>query len=284
VPALEPGEVSADRYGERLRITRIMEALAELSGSLADQIAVRERDLASPYRFLEVAELCRAHGRDDLALEWAQRGMSTFPTAPDERVRRFLIEEYRRRGQRRDALEESAGAFLAHPTLESYRELAADAQALDEWPRRRDAALAALRNPAPDAPGSRRHPSLRGRGQSELVRVLIWEDDLEAAWQAANDGGCTPTLWLELAERRRDEHPSDALSVYCQHVEDTIAYKDKRSYAEAVQLIEDTIRPLFAEAGRPHGFAEYLEQLRATHRQKRNFIKLLDGFAASTAG
>jgi len=283
VPALGPGEVSADRFGARLRITRIMEALTERSGSLTDQIAVRERDLASPYRFLEVAELCRAHGEDDLALEWAQRGLSAFPTAPDERVRRFLIEEYRRRGRQRDALELSAAGFLAHPTLESYRELAADPQALGEWPRRREAALAELRTPAPDAPGSRRHPSLRGRGHSELVRVLIWEEDVEAAWRAARDGGCTPSLWLELAERRRAQHPSDALGVYRQHVEDTIAYKDKRSYAEAVQLIDETIRPLFAESGRAREFAGYLEEVRATHRQKRNLIKLLDRLSASTA-
>jgi len=210
VPALGPGEVSADRYGARLRITRIMEALATLSGSLADQIAVHQRDLASPYRFLEIAELCRAHGEDDLALEWAQRGMSAFQTAPDQRVRRFLIEEFRRRDQPSDALEQSAAGFLAHPTLETYRELAADATALSEWPRRREAALAVLSSPAPDVPGSRRHPSLRGRGRAELVRVLIWEGDVEAAWQAASEGGCTPSLWLELAERRRPDHPSDA--------------------------------------------------------------------------
>ena len=74
VPALGPGQDTRGRYGTRFRITRIMETLAELSGSLADQIAVRERDLASGYSFLQIAELCHSHGDDDAALEWAQRG------------------------------------------------------------------------------------------------------------------------------------------------------------------------------------------------------------------
>lgn len=68
VPVLAPGDGSRRSYGSRFRITRIMEALAELSGSLADQIAVRERDLASGYSFLQIAELCRSHGDEEAEL------------------------------------------------------------------------------------------------------------------------------------------------------------------------------------------------------------------------
>ena len=57
VPALEPGEGSRERYGSRFRITRIMEALAEQTSDLSGQIAVRERDLGSPYNLLQIAEL-----------------------------------------------------------------------------------------------------------------------------------------------------------------------------------------------------------------------------------
>jgi hypothetical protein len=228
VPALGPGADTTGRYGERFRITRIMQTLAELSGELPAQIAVRERDLSSGYRFLEIAELCRSHGEHDAALEWAERGMAVFDDAPDPRLPSFMIEEYRRRGRSADASEQSLAAFEDRPTLETYRDLAVDAQALGEWPGRRAQAIGLLKAPQPKLPGSKRHPSLRGRGWSELVRVLLWENDVDAAWDAARDGGCTSELWLQLADRRRATHPADALTVYRRHVEHIIGRKDKR--------------------------------------------------------
>jgi uncharacterized Zn finger protein len=275
VPKLDPGEDTSERYGARFRITRIMQALAQHSGNLADLIAVAERDLSIGYRFLQIAELCREHGEADEALAWAERGMAAFAENPDPRLRAFLIEEYRRRGRSAEALEHSVQAFSAQPTLESYRELATDAKALGEWEERRRWALSLLGRPEPDPPGAMRHPSLRGRGCSELVRVLIWEGDADAAWRAANEGGCSPDLWLKLADLRRAEHPEDAIGVYRRHVEDVIAGKDKRAYAEAMRLIDETMRVLYAESGRPEDFDAYVEEVRAGHKAKRNLMKVM---------
>ncbi|MEA2128016.1 MAG: hypothetical protein QOJ85_907 [Solirubrobacteraceae bacterium] len=275
VPKLEPGDDTHDRYGARFRVTRVMEALAELSGNLAEQIAVRERDLSSGYSFLQIAELCRSHGDDDAALDWAQRGLAAFMEAPDARLRAFLIEEYRRRGRSAQALEQSLAAFAARPGLETYRELATDARTLGEWETHRAAALGVLCRPPDDEPAIARHPSLRGSGRSELVRILLWENDPDAAWQAACDGGCTSALWLQLADERRARHPQDALTVYRRHVEDIIAHKDKRSYAEAVALVDGTIRTLYTECDRASDFAAYIDELRAAHKPKRNLMKLI---------
>jgi uncharacterized Zn finger protein len=277
VPELAPGEGSRERYGSRFRITRIMETLAEQSGDLSDQIAVRERDLGSPYSFLQIAELCRSHNEHDMALEWAQRGTAEFPDSPDHRLRDFLVKEYRRRGSAADAIEHTWAAFNSRPALETYRELAIDAKALREWDERRTAALTLLRASLtnPDADASR--PPLRSRRDAtELMRVLLWEDDPDAAWRAAIEGDCTNSLWLQLADQRRAEHPDDTLTVYRLHVEQTIAGKDKRSYAEAVRLIEETIRPLFTECGKPDDYEGYLEEIRSSHRPKRNLMKLMD--------
>jgi uncharacterized Zn finger protein len=275
VPKLAPGEDSRERYRSRFRITRIMQALAQHSGNLDDLIAVEERDLSIGYRFLQIAELCQEHGEDDMALEWAERGMAAFAEDPDPRLRAFLIEEYRRRGRSAEALEHSVQAFDARPTLESYRELASDAKALGEWEERRRLALSLLSRPEPDPPGAVRHPSLRGRGCSELVRVLIWEGDTEAAWQAAKEGGCTSDLWLKLADLRRAEHPEDAIDVYRRHVEDVIAGKNKRAYAEAVRLIDETMRALYVESGQLDHFDAYVEEVRIAHKPKRNLMKLM---------
>jgi uncharacterized Zn finger protein len=259
-----------------------METLTEISGALADQVAVRERDLASPYSFVQIAEVCRAYGEHDAALAWAERGMAAFPDNPDTRLRAFLIKEYRRRGRSGGALAHSWAAFVAWPTLETYCELAIDAQALGEWTERRAAAIELLQN----ADRGRRGAAAdrwRRRDNTELVRVFLWEQDLESAWRAAREGGCTDTLWLELADRRRAEHPEDALKVYRGHVEHTIAGKDKRSYAEAIRLMKQMIDPLFVECGRAADFDTYLAEVRATHRQKRNLMKLMDKLEATRA-
>lgn len=203
--------------------------------------------------------------------------MAAFAEDPDPRLRAFLVEEYRRRGRGAEALEHSVQAFSARPTLESYRELATDAKALGDWEERRLWALSLLGRPEPDPPGAMRHPSLHGRGCSELVRVLLWEDDADAAWQAAKEGGCSRDLWLKLADLRRAEHPEDALGVYRRHVEDVIAGKDKRAYAEAVRLIDETMRPLYAESGQLEDFDSYVEEVRTAHKAKRNLMKLMAG-------
>ena len=109
------------------------------------------------------------------------------------------------------------------------------------------------------------------------MRVVIWEGDADAAWRAANDGGCTPDLWLKLVELRRAEYPEDAIGVYRRHVEDVIADKDKRAYAEAVRLIDETMRALYMESGRSEDFDAYVEEVRAAHKPKRNLMKLMAG-------
>ena len=260
-----------------------MQSLAQHSGSLAERIAIEERDLSIAYRFLEVAELCRERGEDDAALDWAERGMAAFAEDPDPRLRAFLVEEYRRRGRSAEALEHSLQAFNARPVLETYRELVTDAEALGQWEGRRPAALSLLRRPEPDLPGAARHPSLRGRGCSQLVRVLLWEGDPDAAWDAATEGGCGPDLWLELADLRRAEHPEDALGVYRRHAEEVIAGRDKRAYAEAVRLIDGVVRELYAESGRAEDFDICVEEVRASHRPKRNLTKLMAGLDPASA-
>jgi uncharacterized Zn finger protein len=274
VAPLGPGDRS-QFGGARFRITRLMEALAELSGNLQDRIAVHERDLSSAYRFLEIAELCRVHEQDDVALAWAERGMIAFAPDPDPRLRAFLRDEYRGRGRAADAYQHSIAAFAERPSLETYRELATDAGVVCDWKERREWALSRLRNQMHDAPASSKRPWLHERGLSELVRVFLWEGNLDAAWDVAGEGGCIPQLWLELAAHRRAEHPEDTLAVYRRHVEDVIAGKDKRAYAEAAHLIDDTIRTLFGECGRPGDFGAYVDDVRARHKPKRNLIKAI---------
>lgn len=277
VPELRPGDSDRGRYGERFRIMRVMEALAELTGDLQQQITVRSRDLSQSYDFLRVAELCVEHDEPDLALEWAERGLAAFPERPDPRLRGFVADHYRLAGRIAEALELSWLDFADHPTLDRYRPLKADAERVGEWEARRAAALERLRERATPGPRSPERWSL-ARDGSELVRVLLWEGDDDAAWEEASAGGCSPALWLELADRRRRSHPRDALAVYEREVERAIAGRDTRAYEEAVALMEH-VRAVLEQLGEADAFPRYVTRVRDEHKRKRNLLKLLEPIA-----
>jgi uncharacterized Zn finger protein len=285
VPELGPGDQR--EYGRRFRITSAMEALAAASGDVDELVAVLRRDLSLPFGFLRIAEVYRRAERVDEAIEWAERGLEAFSgERADSRLQTFLAESYAARGDHARALEIAWDRFADHPGLDSYRGLMPYAERVDEWPRRRERALGLLRKRAKEAreEASRRGFGwLRGGDHSELVRILLWEGELEAAWREAEAGGCDESLWLELAGRRKETHPEDALRVYRERIEPTIARKTKRDYADAVGLIEE-VGELLQRLGRECELPALVGQIRAAHARKRNLVALLDRIRLDAAG
>jgi uncharacterized Zn finger protein len=105
--------------------------------------------------------------------------------------------------------------------------------------------------------------------------VLLWEKNTQAAWQAAQAGGCTEELWLQLARQRAQQHPHDAVPVLRRHIEAAIALTNRDGYEQAVALLPE-LGECYQRMNTPQEFTEYVAQLRANHRRKRNFITALD--------
>jgi uncharacterized Zn finger protein len=183
--------------------------------------------------------------------------------------------------------------FEGRPTSKSYEFLHRHATAANAWREWRVRALDLMRQNETRARSARSvgvtSSSRKGlvtwkpsRGydehpeSSELVNVLIWENDSESAWAQAQTGGCSPRLWIQLAELRQDEHPADAIPIYQEEVERAIGAKDNRSYQDAVGTMT-RVRTLMARAGREGEFPAYAAQVRAIHKAKRNLMKLFDG-------
>lgn len=82
-------------------------------------------------------------------------------------------------------------------------------------------------------------------------------------------------LWLELAARRREKHPADALAAYKSQVEVEISGKSREAYARAVKLMGE-VRAVLEEMGRGEDFAAYVADVRESHKRKRNLVGLLD--------
>ena len=277
VPPLGPGDDPRERYSERFRITEVMKALARQARDTEALVAIHSRDLSSSYAFFEIADLLREARQPDRVLEWAERGVAAFPEA-DPRLREVLAEEYARRGRHDDAVRTMWAEFAERPYVEAYGKLKRHAARSGSWPEWRGRALALVRERSADARRSVRGTrSYERSDHSGLVRLLLWEGDLEAAWREARESGCSSDLWRELARRREREHPEDALTVYRSLLEPVLAAKSDIAYADATALL-GKMRDLLRRLGRGGEFVAELAAVRAMHRRKRNFMRMLDAF------
>lgn len=277
-PQLLPGQDSSDRWGRRYRISQIMQGLARRFGSVDDRVAVMARDLSSAYCYLQIAEVYKEAGNADMALEWAERGVAAFPERTDRRLRDFLAEEYHSRGRHDDAMALIWAQLSDSPSLQTYKTLKDHADRVGGWSEWRMKALERIR----EAIASRKAEFSKPRfgwglapDNSTLVEVFLWENEVECAWNEAQEGGCNSTLWMELAQRREDQHPEDSLRIYKSAIEPLIQAKNNGAYASAVDVLSKVNR-VMARLGRSDEFRSYLASVRAAHKPKRNFTKMID--------
>lgn len=280
MPALAPGDEDAHRYGKRYRITSIMETMARASGDFDALVAIKSRDLSEPHDYLGIAQLYHDAGDSDQALDWAERGWRAFPGANrDERLRTFIADAYQKRGRHDEAMALMWEAFADRPWLETYKNLKRHGRHARQWPGWRDKALVLVRERIADAKTepSDLPPWMRAasRGHSLLVEIFLHEGDPEAAWREAEAGGCTGTLWLELAKGREQSHPADAVRIYRNHIASLLRNTGASVYEETVRYL-GRIKTVLAQSGTEAEFRPLLTEIRATHKRKRNLMKLLD--------
>ena len=279
VPPLGPGSGGGHSFeGRRFRITSIMESLARATGDVDELLAVKARDLSSPYAYLDIARVCMDAGRDDDALDWAEQGTRAFPDSPDARLREFLADRYHERGRHDDAIALFWAPFEARPTVEGFAALRAHASRAGAWPAWRTRALDAARVSVIEAQRAARPPASRWDLPADgtaLVRMLLIEGDVDTAWREAVALGCSEPAWRELARRREIDHPADAIPIHQREVEALLQAMTNDSYAAAVERLGH-IRDLMDRTGSGDAFPVYLAGVRAAHARKRNFTRLLD--------
>ena len=274
-----------DAYdAHRSRITRIMERLAEAGGDLDELVAIKSQDLSSGYRYLGIAEIWTTAKQPEKALEWAERGLEAFPERPDNRLRDFLVAAYLMRKRNDEALQLTWVQFEERPTLEHYKKLHDVTGKLGLWPEQRERALVRVAEViAHEATATTRFSSKASAPNYSLrVELALWEQDLDAAWAAAQAGICDQRLLITLAGKLESARPADAISLYQQAVTPIVEQTSNAAYEEAIKLIRK-VGELMKMQGQLLQFDHYLTELRIQFKPKRNFIKLLDGVSRSTA-
>jgi len=215
------------------------------------------------------------------ALEWARRGLAEFQGSIDDglpELRRLAASLHAQLGHPGEAVELTWQDLAVVPSVEGYRLLREYAEADDSWALWRDRSLDQLRQQPPLAtppPRTKGYVWPGPMGHSVLVKVLLWEGDVQAAWEAAHHGGCVEGVWLDLARQRAQHHPRDAIPVLCRHVETAVDVAKRGGYEQAVNLLTE-VSECYERAGAPAEFADYMQNLRAAHRRKRTFIAALD--------
>lgn len=261
----------------RFQVQALMESLAEEQGDVDMLIAVRQRDLSSVHDFLSLAELCRAKGRHEEALAWAERGLRELPAEADvSGLRELVVSELKWQGRYAEAAAMLWDDFARCSDLEHFRRLRpTEHDPASEWPAVRERALSHLRTQSKQ---KRRAAGKQRQGAApdhSVIIEILWEEGLtDAAWREAQAGGCRPDLSLRLAATRESSHPEEILGFYQERLELTIARGDHAAYAAALQILAKT-RRLMERLGRASEYVRYRDQMRSDHRKKRVFLKML---------
>lgn len=269
---------SAD--GEYSRLTRIMQTLAVLSGNIDELVATMSRDLSSADSYRRIAGVYREAKQPDNALLWAEKGLRAFPDRTGRPIREFAAEEYHRCGRHQEAMELIWTQFLERPDLEAFQILEQHGRKAEVWPAWRERALAEIRLRIAGVKENTRGQIRSRRMQvdddhSPLVEIFLHEGDTGQAWNEAQAGGCSESLWLRLAAAREKDHPADAPPIYLRQAEAAVAGSSDGRYYDAVDLLLKAA-VLMRRLGRGAEFARQLDALCAKYKVKRAFIKLVE--------
>jgi uncharacterized Zn finger protein len=244
------------------RLMRILDFFAERAGELDVRIGLRAKHLPSQWSYLELAEFCLSHGREQEALRRAEEGLWLFEDQrPDERLAVFAAELLSKAGRKVDAEASLQRVFERAPSLELYarlRQFGGKAA--------RERAVKFLEA------GQVRGKRAGWNSPSDLlIQIYLREKRFDAAWDVVRRHGASIALKEELARGSEATHPGEALEVYAQRVEDLANLGGAPAYAEAAKLVA---RMAKLRAKEEH--VAYVLGLKARFGRRRNFMKLLE--------
>jgi hypothetical protein len=212
-------------------------------------------DLSRSERYVRIGETLRAAERFEEAIAWLSRGVVEVSWGHTE-ICDLLVEVYVQTGRPKEAVRARLDDFSREPTEYNYRTLLRTAETIDAASYAHEQAMTVLRERAAGGEPDAADP---------LVTILIAIDEIDQAWAAAQQFGCSDACMFLLARNRAKRHPADAIPVYAREVDNAIARKDHYGYEKAVELLV-SLREIHQRAG--SDFDAYLDQVKSTHRRK----------------
>jgi hypothetical protein len=263
IPPCSAGRMPPEEFGgDQHQLMRILDFFAERAGEIDTRIALRAKDLSSQWSHLQLAEFCLSHGREQEALRRAEEGLWLFEDQrPDERLVLFTAELLSKAGRRQDAETCLQRAFEKTPSFELYARL------------RKLGGKAARERVVKFLEASQiRGERIRWHNPSDLlIRIWMREKMFDAAWAVVREHGASMALKEELARDSEASHPSEALEVYAQRVDEFANAGGAAAYAKAAELVARMAKLRSREE-----HVAYVLALKERFGRRRTFMKLLE--------
>ena len=252
---------SYELSGSYHRLSAILDFFTERDGDVDARIALRAKDLSSPWSYLQLAEFCLSQGREDEALRRAEEGLWVFEDGhPDERLVLFAVKHLSKAGRKAEAEAHLWRAFEKAPSLELYawlRKLGGKG-ARERVVKHLEARIAREARKRWDPPADL------------LIRILMKEKMHEAAWAAVRKYGASTGVKDALAQASETKFPREALAVYAERVDELASVGGNPAYERAAGLVAR-----MAGLRKAAEQSAYVDALKERFGRKRNFMKLL---------
>lgn len=269
VEALDRKHAGEDHWHQR-EVQRMRLELADHDGDVDGAVGLLA--LGERPQYAAIVDRLRVAGRLDEVASWVDRGVAAGRIArgqlasgrdywldPDEVAGEYLA---------LDRVDDASGIYRAE--LERLRDPASFAALISfaamvgRVDQERTWALEHLR--------SRAAAMSHGSG-ALLVRIALAEEDLDAAWGAADEFG-PGDAWRVLATASAQSHPSRAARLHRAWVDEQIRVSDSSRYEGIAEALA-TMRDLALTAGEEAEFAGYLVDLRAQYKRRPSLMAAL---------
>ncbi|MBL8553969.1 MAG: hypothetical protein JNL41_06795 [Phenylobacterium sp.] len=258
-----PDPASSARY----RLKAMLDGFAARDDDLEKRIALRRNTLDSAFDYVDMAQVCLAHGRADLALSWAKEGLWVCEGRPDARLTTLAARLLREAGEAAQADEMLWAEFRRAPTLELFRhirntgDLSATDRAVEILETRVESAAAEA-------------PYARATAADLRVRILTGERRFLEAWAAVEGHGAGEQALRDLARRSEEDLPDNALRAYEALARSDVARTSRHGYEAACALL-DRMGQIRLRLGQADQHAALLKALAAEHKAKRTLVGML---------
>jgi uncharacterized Zn finger protein len=261
-----------DHVSKRYTLFSILDRFAEKDGDIDLRIALLTKDLSTVTTYEKLVELCLEHGRRDVALTWAEEGLSLFQDFMAERLSQRTAKLYLEDGRKDDAEALLWRCFDRRPTVHILEDLKTMAGG-DPADAVLDRTVDVMRGRLADRPKAG-----QWRGASSdadfLVGIFLAEGRLAEAWAVVDAHDCQERTLLTLAKASEATDPMKVITIYGELVERNLRSTLQAGYEAACTLI-DRIGVIRKNRGETAAHAAYLADLATRHKAKRNFMKLL---------
>jgi uncharacterized Zn finger protein len=240
-------------------VRRARERLAILDGDVGRVIELVGRDLDAPHDYLRVVEALQDMGEHVEALRMALEGLASR-LVPHQTAQLYdlAVTLLARSGETDRVVELRHEQMERMPSESSYALLRKVATGTPAWTRERAWALDILLVERPDA----------------WLSVLLGEDQIDLAWEAAQSMDLSLSLFHRLLQERSKMHPEDVFGGYATLVHAELQSTGQQHYRVACGYLRE-LKKAAERSGRLPAFQELVEGLVVTHQRRPTLVTML---------